>query len=77
MTIQSASAALTSSASITSVTGFKFYQQGQLDLSSGTIKCLGTSSWASLSTWESWHDWITTKEKIKWTAPVIDIGSVD
>lgn len=76
MAIENAAAALTATATIEAVTGFQNYQQGQLDTISGTIKAEGRSRWADLTTWNNYKDWITEKDPIKWTAPVLDIGSV-
>lgn len=64
-------------ASITPVTGFVYYQQGQLDLETITIKATGRSSWGALTSWSSFTDYVTTKLPIKWTAPLLDIGSKD
>lgn len=76
MTIQSATASLTSQFTFLPKTGFIYYQDGQLD-SDGSIKALGSSRWSSLTTWAGFNNYITTREIIRWTAPVIDIGSID
>lgn len=76
MGLQTADAVLTCTATIEAVTGFVFYQVGQLDQISGTIKAQGRSRWLDLTTWNEYKDWIAVKDPIKWTAPVIDIGSV-
>jgi hypothetical protein len=77
MPIQSAQATLTSEFKIVPITGFLLFEQGQLDTQSGTIKARGRSRWSALTTWSSFNNYITEYEQIKWTAPMIDIGSKD
>lgn len=77
MPIQSASATLNSESKVVCQIGFFYYEQGQLDVNSGTIKAKGSSRWANLTTWSAFNDYITVRDPIKWTAPVIDIGSID
>lgn len=77
MPIQTAQAQLTCQARVVAVTGFVYYQQGQLDSESNTIKAVGTSRWGSLTTWDSYRTYIQQPSQILWTAPVIDLGTVD
>lgn len=77
MPIQSASATLTSEFKIVPQIGFLYFEQGQLDVNSGTVKARGSSRWSNLTTWSAFTDYITTRDPIKWTAPMIDIGAVD
>lgn len=76
MPIQSASATLTSQFTQTTITGFQFYQQGQLDGVTGTIKALGSGRWGDVSSWSNFTDYITTKLPIIWTAPQLDLGKI-
>lgn len=71
------SSALTSTFSMIPITGFIYYQDGQLDPSTGTIKAQGRSRWSALTTWAAFNNYITQKDPIVWTAPMLDIGSVD
>lgn len=77
MPTQSAEATLSSAFTLTPVIGFLYYQQGNLDINSGTIKAQGRSRWSSLTTWSSFNSYITEYDQIRWTAPMIDIGSTD
>lgn len=77
MPTQSAEATLTSEFKLVPITGFVYFEQGQLDTLSGTIKATGRSRWGALTTWSAFNNYITEYDQIKWTAPVIDIGSVD
>jgi hypothetical protein len=76
MTTHSGAASLTSAFTFTPITGFRFYQEGNLD-NSGVIRAPGTSRWAALTTWAGFTNYITARDPIRWTAPVIDIGSID
>lgn len=78
MAIQSASAALSSEFIQLTVTGLIVYQDGDLDLNSGTIKALRTGSWSSLAgtTWGTFGSYANQTQTIKWTAPRIDLGAV-
>ena len=69
--------ALTSSFTMIPITGFIYYQEGQLDTTTGTIKATGRSRWSALTTWAGFNNYITDKDPIKWTAPMLDIGKVD
>jgi hypothetical protein len=71
-----AEAQLAAAFNIEAVTGFRFYQDGILDDQTGTIKALGSSRWSDLTNWRAYKDWISIRRPIKWTAPLLDIGSV-
>jgi len=71
------SGALTSQFTMIPITGFIYYEQGQLDTTTGTIKATGSSRWSALTTWAAFNNYITDKDPIIWTAPVLDIGSID
>ena len=77
MPVKTGEANLTSSFTLVPQIGFLYFEQGSLDITSGTIKATGTSRWSSLTTWSSFSSYITDYQQIRWTAPVIDIGSVD
>lgn len=77
MPIKTGEATLTSEFKIVPQIGFIYFEQGQLDVNSGTIKATGSSRWSALTTWSAFTDYITTRNPIKWTAPMIDIGSID
>lgn len=77
MALKDASASFTSAFTFLPKTGFIYYQDGQIDSADGAIKALGSSRWNALTTWSSFNNYITTRDTIRWTAPVIDIGSVD
>lgn len=72
-----ATGALTSAFTMIPITGFIYYQEGQLDSQTGTIKATGRSRWSTLTSWNAFNNYITTLDPIKWTAPVLDIGKVD
>jgi hypothetical protein len=78
MTIENAQAALTSSFEMVPRTGFIPYTDGILDAESGTVKALGTSSWRALtgSSWGQTKTYIQTYNKLRWTAPLIDLGAI-
>lgn len=76
MAIKSGQAVLNSEFTQQTITGFQFYQQGLLDSTTGTIKAKGYGRWNDATTWNQFTDWTLTKLPIKWTAPVLDIGSV-
>lgn len=76
MAIQTASAALTANFQIIPVIGFVEFQQGIIDDTTGFIKAQGTGRWANASTWSSFTNYSQNFDQIKWTAPVIDVGSV-
>lgn len=77
MPIKTAEASLSSEFKIVPQIGFIYFEQGQLDVNSGTIKAQGSSRWSALTTWSAFNDYVTVRNPIKWTAPVIDIGSID
>ena len=78
MAIQSASAALTVTATILPITGFINYKQGVLDSATGYIKPMSNSRWGSLSnkTWSSWSNFTLTPLPIVWTSDLVDNGEV-
>lgn len=71
-------AALTAQFECIPLTGFVPLADGFLDPVSGTIKAQGQSTWAALSgsTWGTFTNYIQTFQDIRWTAPVVDLGSV-
>lgn len=71
------SGAFTSTVKLSAITGFIYYQDGQLDPTTGTIKAQGNSRWSALTTWAAFNNYITDRDPIVWTAPRLDIGSVD
>jgi hypothetical protein len=71
------SGALAAKFTMIPITGFVYYQEGQLDSQTGTVKATGRSRWSILTSWASFNNYITTLDPIKWTAPVLDIGKVD
>ncbi len=77
MPTQSASAALSSTFTLVPITGFIRYQDGIIDSTSGSIKAQGRSRWGNLTKWSSFTNYITERDPIRWTAPVLDLGSVD
>jgi hypothetical protein len=78
MTIENAQAALTSSFECIPVTGFRPYSDGVIDAQTGTVKALGTATWKSLvgASWGSYKNYIQVYNKLRWTAPVVDLGAV-
>lgn len=78
MTIQNAQAALTAISECIPITGFRPYSDGVIDDQTGTVKALGTATWRSLSglTWGSYKNYIQVYTKLRYTAPVIDLGAV-
>lgn len=77
MPIKTADAALTTAFNMVPITGFIPYSQGIIDAESGTVKALGQSSWSSLSgsNWSTFTNYIQTYDKLRWTAPRIDLGA--
>lgn len=78
MPIQNASASLTSTFNQLTITGFINYQEGIIDSASGAIKAQGSSRWGNLAgtSWSSFTNYQQTLSVIKWTAPLIDLGSL-
>lgn len=72
------SGTLSSAFTIFCPTGFIPYQQGIIDYSTGYIKPNGIGAWGNVSgkTWSIWNNFQISYQTIKWTAPLIDIGSV-
>lgn len=79
MAIKEAAAALTSTASITALALYNWFEQGEYDQTTGTIRPIGTNSWSNLAgtTWASWTSYANSFLPIIWTAPVIDVGAVN
>lgn len=77
MPIQSASATLTATSTMTPITGFINYAQGILDPETATIKAQGRSRWGSVRSWRTFTNYTTEFDEIRWTAPLLDLGSVD
>jgi hypothetical protein len=79
MTTQIASADLNSLFIFEPNTTFQSYQDGYIDVPSGSIKAKGTGRWSDLSgtTWNSFTNYILNNDPIRWTAPLIDLGRVD
>jgi len=67
----------TSTFTILPQTGFVFYQDGTLDSNTGYIIAPSTAYWSQLAntTWATWRNFRGTLSTIKWTAPLIDLGS--
>jgi hypothetical protein len=76
MTIENAQAALTTSFTQVAITGFVYYQEGQIDNQSGYVKALGAAKWGNLTgaSWNDYKNYLQTFETLKWTAPLIDLG---
>jgi hypothetical protein len=79
MPTQDAEALLTANIELVTQTGYYPYTQGILDPISGTIKATGTGTWRSLSgtTWNTTVNYIQNLNSIIWTAPTLDLGSID
>jgi len=77
MPTQSAQASLSSAFTIVPITGFINYSNGIIDIVTGAIKAQGRSRWGNIKKWSSFINYITERDPIKWTAPVLDLGSVD
>lgn len=78
MALKTADAGLSFTATAVAITGFINYQQGTLDLSTGTIKAKGSGSWLATqgSSWNTFTNFINQFEPIRWTAPRLDLGAV-
>jgi hypothetical protein len=78
MTIENAQAALTAVFECIPITGFRPYTDGVIDSQTGTVKALGTATWRSLSgtSWNEYKNYIQVYNKLRYTAPVVDLGAV-
>jgi hypothetical protein len=78
MTIQNAQASLTSEFIQVTITGFVYYEDGEIDTQSGFVKATGSATWSSLSglSWNNYSNYLQTFNTIKWTAPLLDLGAV-
>lgn len=71
-----ATAAITAAFSMVPVTAFQQINQGILDAVSGTIKAEGISRWNNYGSWKNFGDYRGILQEIKWTAPLIDVGTI-
>lgn len=77
MAIQSASAALTVTSESYAITGFIYYQNGILDEATNSVKASSAgNTWGNLDSWNNWKTYNAQIAQIRWTAPLIDLGSV-
>jgi len=71
-----ATAAITAAFSMVPLTAFQQINQGILDPVSGTIKAEGVSRWNNYGSWSNFGDYRGQLTEIKWTTPLIDVGTV-
>jgi hypothetical protein len=76
MTIQTAEATLTLTATTVCLTSFQEYRDGYIDVNTGFIKAVGTGTWSQLSgtTWNDFTNFVLEPQEIRWTSPLIDLG---
>ena len=77
MALVTATGAWTSTFTILPQTGFVYFQDGIIDPLTGVVTAPSTGRWAVLSgtTWSSWRNYRQQLSQIKWTAPLLDLGS--
>ncbi len=78
MAIKTAQANLTSVAKCYAITGFYYFNRGQLDRVTNSIKPIGRSYWGNVAgkTWATYKTWQQDFEPIWWTGPLMDNGEV-
>lgn len=76
MSIQTAEATLTSTATTVCLTSFQEYRDGYIDEVTGNIKAQGQGTWSALSgtTWGDFTNFVQNIREIRWTSPLIDLG---
>lgn len=76
MAIQDASATLESQFQLTALRGYLNLQEAEINFATGYLQALPrASSWSSAPTWDSFNSYRSGTELIRWTAPVLDLGS--
>lgn len=76
MAIQDASATLESQFEFTALRGYLNLQEAEINYATGYLQALPkASSWLSAPTWDSFNSYRSGTNPIRWTAPVIDLGS--
>lgn len=77
MATVTATGAFTVTATLFAQTGFIYYQDGVIDPLTGVVTAPSTGRWSVLSgtTWDSWRNYRQQLNQIKWTAPLLDLGS--
>ena len=76
MTTQIASANLISEFTLVPVTGFIKYQQGDLGTDGIVRAQTSGNTWADINSWDNFKSYQPNYREIRWTAPLIDLGSI-